>query len=111
MLDGREVSPFWGGSQNPDGSLKRKKAAPEEAKAKKQAARMQRAASKAALRTRWLKRREALEGRKQWQGSRTFDAWLLEQGECALDKMDEAETAEMPQVCHRCAVFADFLGV
>jgi hypothetical protein len=87
------------------------KAAPEEAKAKKQAARTQRAASKAVLRTRWLKRREALEVRKQWQGSRTFDAWLLEQGEFALNKMDEAEAAEMPQVCHRCAVFADLLGV
>ena len=78
MPDGREVSSFWGGSQNPDGSIKRKKAAPEEANAKKQAARTQRAASKAALRTCWLKRKEALEGRKQWQGSRTFDAWLLE---------------------------------
>ena len=48
MPDGREVSSFRGGSQNPDGSIKRKNAAPEEAKAKKQAVRTQRAASKAA---------------------------------------------------------------
>jgi hypothetical protein len=64
MPDGMEASLFSGGSQNPDGSIKRKKTAPEDAKAKKQAARTQRAASKAALRTRWLKRRETLEGGK-----------------------------------------------
>ena len=35
MPDGREVSPFWGGAHNPNGSLKKKKAAPGEAGAKK----------------------------------------------------------------------------
>ena len=34
MPDGREVSPFWEGATNPDGTLKKKKAAPDEAKEK-----------------------------------------------------------------------------
>ena len=52
MPDGREVSPFWGGATNPDGTLKKKKAAPDEAKGKKKAARTKRAAAKAAMRER-----------------------------------------------------------
>ena len=111
MPDGREVSPFWGGATNPDGTLKKKKAAPDEAKGKKKAARAKRSASKAGMRERWVEQRELLEGRKQWQGPRCFDAWLLAQGERALDQMQDAEVAEMPKVCYCCAMFADFSGV
>ena len=111
MPDGREVSPFWGGATNPDGTLKKKKAAPDEAKGKKKAARAKRSASKAGMRERWVEQRELLEGRKQWQGPRCFDAWLLAQGERALDQMQDAEVAEMPKVCCCCAMFADFSGV
>ena len=106
MPDGREVSPFWGGATNPDGTLKKKKAAPDEAPEK--AARAKRSASKAGMRERWVEQRELLEGRKQWQGPRCFDAWLLAQGECTLDQMQGAEVADLPKVCCRCAVFADF---
>ena len=111
MPDGREVSPFWGGATNPDGTLKKKKAAPDEAKGKKKDARAKRSASKAGMRERWIEQRELLEGRKQWQGPRCFDAWLLAQGERTLDQMQDAEVADLPQVCCRCAVFADLLGV
>jgi hypothetical protein len=35
----------------------------------------------------------------------------LAQGERTLDQMQDAEVADLPQVCCRCAVFADLLGV
>ena len=111
MPDGREVSAFWGGADNPDGTRKKKKALPEQAKGKKKAARAARAASKAEVRGRWVKQKATLEARKQWQGSRCFDKWLLQQGERTLDELAGAEAAAMPQVCHCCAVFADFSGV
>ena len=60
------------------------------------------------MRERWVEQRELLEGRKQWQGPRCFDAWLLAQGERTLDQMQDAEVADLPKVCCRCAVFADF---
>ena len=110
MPDGRKVSAFWGGAHNPDGTRKKKKALPEQAKGKRKAARTARAASKAEVRGRWVKQKATLEARKQWQGSRCFDKWLLQQGERTLDELAGAEAAAMPQVCHCCAVFADFLG-
>ena len=108
MPDGREVSKFWGGATNPDGSAKKKKMPQEQVAGRKKVARTKRAATKAAMRERWVEHRKLLDGRKQWQGPRCFDAWLLTQGERALDNMQEAEAAEMPKVCCRCAVFADF---
>ena len=111
MPDGREVSLYWGGATNPDGSLKKEKMPEGQAKVRKKGARTKRAGTKAAIRERWVEQRKLLDGRKQWQGPRCFDAWLLAQGERALDQMQDAEVAEMPQVCHCCAVFADFSGV
>ena len=110
MPDGRKVSAFWGGAENPDGTRKKKKALPEQAKGKRKAARTARAASKAEVCGRWVKQKATLEARKQWQGSRCFGKWLLQQGERTLDELAGAEAAAMPQVCHCCAVFADFLG-
>ena len=110
MPDGRKVSAFWGGADNPDGTRKKKKALPEQAKGKRKAARTARAASKAEVCGRWVKQKATLEARKQWQGSRCFGKWLLQQGERTLDELAGAEAAAMPQVCHCCAVFADFLG-
>ena len=107
MADGRMVSPHWGGSTNPDGGLKKPKVAVAEAAAKNKVKRTERAATKATVRERWLKHREVLDGRKQWQGSRCFDQWLLGQGERVLDGLQEAEEAELPKVCCYCAVFAD----
>ena len=111
MPDGREVSLYWGGATNPDGSLKKEKMPEGQAKVRKKGARTKRAGTKAAIRERWVEQRKLLDGRKQWQGPRCFDAWLLAQGERALDQMQDAKVAEMPQVCHCCAVFADFSGV
>ena len=112
MPDGREVSAFWGGAENPDGTRKIKKALPEQAKGKRKAARAKRAATKAEVRGRWVKQilKATLEARKQWQGSRCFDKWLLQQGERTLDELAGGEAAAMPQGCHCCAVFADFWG-
>ena len=111
MPDGREVSKFWGGAENPDGTLKKKKLPEGQAKGRKKVARTKRAATKAAIRERWVEQRELLDGRKQWQGPRCFDAWLLAQGERTLDDMQGAEVADLPKVCHCCAEFADFSGV
>ena len=69
MPDGRMVSPHWGGSTNPDGGLKKPAVAPAAKKAKNKVKRTERAATKATVRERWLKHREVLDGRKQWQGS------------------------------------------
>ena len=91
--------------------MKRKAKNKEGSQAKNKAARTGRAATKKAVRTRWLKHREMLDERKQWQGSRCFDQWLLEQGESSLDGMQEEEEAEMPQVCCHCAVFANLSGL
>jgi len=112
MPDGREVSAFWGGAENPDGTRKKKKALPEQAKGKRKAARAKRAATKAEVRGRWVKQilKATLEARKQWQGSRCFDKWLLQQGERTLDELAGGEAAAIPQVCHCCAVSADVLG-
>ena len=110
MPDEREVSAFWGGAENPDGTRKKKKTLPEQAKGKRKAARAKRAATKAGVCGRWVKQKSTLEARKQWQDSRCFDKWLLQQGGCLLDEPTVGETAAMPQVCHCCAMFADLLG-
>ena len=80
MLDGREVSVFWGGAENPDGTRK-KKELPEQAKGKRKAARGKQAAAKAKVRGRWVKQKVTLETRTQWHGSRCFDKWLLQQSQ------------------------------
>ena len=77
MPDGREVSPFWGGATKPDGTLKKKKMPEGQAQGRMKVARTKRAATKAAMRERWVEQRKRLEGRKQWQGPRCFDAWLF----------------------------------
>ena len=105
--DDRIVSPHWGGSTNPDGGLTIPKVAPTDAAAKDKIKRTERAATKATVGERRLQHREVLDGCKPWQGSRCFNRWLLEQGECVLDGFQEAEEAELPRVCCYCAVFVD----
>ena len=62
LADGREVSAFWGGSLNPNGSKKRSKLAAPEATAKQKAAEQQRTARKADLRRRLQVHRAVLGG-------------------------------------------------
>ena len=98
MPDGREVSPFWGGAKNPDGSLKKQKMPAGEVVGRKKAARTKRAATKAAVRQRFLDYREVQERRKMFDGPRTFEAWLLHVANERLESADSADAAPMPQV-------------
>ena len=91
LADGREVSAFWGGSLNPNGSKKRSKLAAPEAAVKRKVGEQQRTARKADLRRRFQVYRAALEGRNLWQGTRKFDEWLMETAGRALGDMDAAE--------------------
>ena len=65
MLDGWEVSAFWGGTETPDGTRNKKKALPKQANGKRKAARAKRAATKAEVRGRWVEQEATLEARKQ----------------------------------------------
>ena len=98
MPDGREVSKFWGGSVNPDGSLKKKKMPVEQVAGKQKAARTKRAGTKAVVRQRFLDYRATQEKRKQFDGPRTFDAWLLHVAGEHMESADSADAAPMPQV-------------
>jgi hypothetical protein len=98
MPDGREVSLFWGGSRNPDGSLKKQKMPGGEVVGRKKAARTNRAAAKAAVRQRFLDYREVQERRKLFDGPRTFEAWLLHVANERLESADSADAAPIPQV-------------
>ena len=98
MPDGREVSKFWGGSKNPDGSAKKKRMPVEQVAGKKKAARTKRAGTKAAVRQRFLDYRATQEKRKQFDGPRTFDAWLLHVAGEHMESADSADAAPMPQV-------------
>ena len=80
MPDGREVSKFWGGATNPDGSAKKKKMPQEQVAGRKKVARTKRAATKAAMRERWVEHRKLLDGRKQWQGPRCFRCLAVDAG-------------------------------
>jgi hypothetical protein len=102
LADGREVSAFWGGSKNPNGSKKRSKLVPEEAAAKQKVNNQQRAARKADMRRRFQEHRAVLEGRNQWQGTRKYDEWLMEIAGRALGDREEAEAAVMPMVLLLC---------
>jgi hypothetical protein len=98
MPDGREVSKFWGGSKNPDGSVKKKKMPVEQAAGKKKVARTKRDATKAAVRQRFLGYRATQEKRKLFDGPRTFEAWLLHVASERLESADNADAAPIPQV-------------
>ena len=98
MADGREVSRFWGGAKNPDGSLKKQKMPAGEVVGRKKAARTKRAATKAEVRQRFLRYRGEQERRKQFDGPRTFDAWLLHVASEHMQSADSADAAPMSQV-------------
>ena len=100
MPDGREVSRYWGGAKNPDGSLKKQKMPAGEVVGTRRtkAARTKRAAAKAAVRQRFLDYREVQERRKLFDGPRTFEAWLLHVANERLESAGNADAAPMPQV-------------
>ena len=87
-----------GVTKNPDGSLKKQKMPVGEAAGKKQAARTKRAATKAAVRQRFLHYMGVQERRKQFDGPRTFDAWLLHVASEHMESADGADAAPMAQV-------------
>ena len=95
MPDGREVSKFWGGSKNPDGSVKKRKMPVEQAAGKKKVARTKRAATKAAVRQRFLGYRATQEKPK------LFEAWLLH---VASERLAwRVQTVQMQRQYHRCS--------
>ena len=92
------VAVLGGGAKNPNGSLKKQKMPAGEVVGRKKAARTKRAATKAEVRQRFLRYRGEQERRKQFDGPRTFDAWLLHVASEHLDSTNNADPAPMPQV-------------
>ena len=101
MKDGREVSAFWGGATNPDGSKKKKATltTKAEVKARHKAKEAERSARRKAVRKLFEERRNALEQLNAWQGPRKFEEWLLRLAEGVLVGGDKAAAPEMPEVC------------
>lgn len=78
-MGGREASPFWGGSKNPDGSKKkiaRYNTKEEKTSRQKQNGKL-RTQRKDEVRKRFLQRRIEAETNGQWSGPRKFEEWLL----------------------------------
>ena len=94
MPDGREVSRFWGGGRNRDGTKKRSKLSPASAKVRRKATAAANVARKQPLRKRFKQHRAELEGRKQWSGPRKFEDWLL-----VLAERELQGVAAVSQVC------------
>jgi hypothetical protein len=88
LADGREVSKFWGGNSNPDGTAKKanKYIAAGDKLERGNELRQGRTSEKQAVRARFLLHREAQEKAKIWQGPRGFEEWLLHLGEQVLGR-------------------------
>ena len=92
------VAVLGGGARNPDGSLKKQKMPAGEVVGRKKAARTKRAATKAAVRQRFLHYREVQERHKLFDGPRTFEAWLLHVVSEHMESAGSADAATIPQV-------------
>lgn len=95
--DGTEVSAFWGGARNPDGSAKRP-ARFVGADAKRERQReltARKSAERARVRERFLKLREGCEKLGRWTGPRKFEEWLLGLATKVLDAQDETAIPEV----------------
>ena len=98
--DGEEASPFWGGSNNPDGS--KKKVAQYDTQDKKRARQkvcQQRAGaeSKQACKL-YVERRDELLELGQWKRPNVFQQWLMQLATRVLQGKDETVAAQMPEV-------------
>ena len=96
-MGGREASPFWGGSKNPDGSKKkiaRYNTKEEKTSRQKQNGKL-RTQRKDEVRKRFLQRRIEAETNGQWSGPRKFEEWLLGVAERVLDGDSIEDTAQV----------------
>ena len=105
LASGKEASPFWGGSTNPDGS--KKKVAKYDTKEKQTSRQKEngklRTQRKAKVREGFLQRRTEVEKNGQWPGPRKFEEWLLALGERVLDGSndeDKLQVCTAPLVIH-----------
>ena len=96
-MGGREASPFWGGSKNPDGSKKkiaRYNTKEEKTSRQKQNGKL-RTQRKDEVRKRFLQRRVEAETNGQWSGPRKFEEWLLGVAEQVLDGDSIEDTTQV----------------
>jgi hypothetical protein len=98
LASGKEASPHWGGSTNPDGS--KKKVAKYDTKEKQTSRQNEngklRTQRKAKVRKSFLQRRTEVEKNGKWPGPRKFEEWLLALGERVLDGSNDENKL---QVC------------
>merc|ERR1712166_1239172 len=97
LVGGREASPFWGGSKNPDGSKKkiaRYNTKEEKTSRQKQNGKL-RTQRKDEVRKRFFQRRIEAETNGQWSGPRKFEEWLLGVAERVLDGDSIEDTAQV----------------
>ena len=98
LASGKEASPFWGGSTNPDDS--KKKVANYDTKEKQTSRQKEngklRTQRKTSVREGFLQRRKKVEKNGQWPGPRKFEEWLLALGERVLDGSNDEDKL---QVC------------
>jgi hypothetical protein len=97
LADGREVSAYWRGGRNPDGTPKRpaRFVGPVVKRERQRENEARRTAHRADVRKRFTKHRNSREMLGQWKGTRKFEEWLLELAVRVLDHGDEAAVPEV----------------